>query len=590
MDDLINIDDVAPCGVTPDDVIFPPGFSHETDGLWYTPPSNGKRTRISGPFRVVGLGRDPKNGSWSICLEWNDQDARQHVGFVQRADLIGESVDALRPLVARGLLIESSRESLRLFKQALYGVKCVKRLRLVFRAGWFDHVFVLPHVTIGDYPGEKVIYHGEADAAHYAQKGTLEDWKERVAKPCAGNSRLLLALAAAFAGPLNDLLQGEGGGFHFYGSSSVGKTTLAVLAGSVWGGGGRTGFIQTWRSTDNALESVAQAHSGTILVLDELGEFDPAKVGPTSYMLANGQGKVRANRKGVGQPRHEWRVQVLSTGEVTLADKIREGGKPVKAGQTVRIIDVPADAGAGFGLFEITYGVEPAAFAKSLKEVALEVYGTAGPEFVAALAADPEGMAKTAREMMKAISERLLATCKNPDGQIVRVAERLALVAAAGELARVYLGLPWAEGEVEWAASACFAGWREQRGGNGSGELLQALGAVREVIQKDVESRFRHIGRGTEGHDERPLQQGPIRDLLGYRFNHEGRVVFGFTANGWKEVVGQCGRPSDLARMLAKRGVLLTTNAEDYRLTKRVGDTKHALVAVYADAVLEESE
>ena len=76
-------------------------------------------------------------------------------------------------------------------------------------------------------------------------------------------------------------------------------------------------------------------------------------------MLANGAGKSRAGRAGEGRKPAEWRVLFLSTGEIGIADKVAEDGrKKVTAGQEVRVIDVPADAGAGFGLFEDLHSFE----------------------------------------------------------------------------------------------------------------------------------------------------------------------------------------------------------------------------------------
>ena len=46
----------------------------------------------------------------------------------------------------------------------------------------------------------------------------------------------MFVLCAAFAGPLLPKLDIEAGGFHLVGCSSVGKTTLLDVAGSVWGG------------------------------------------------------------------------------------------------------------------------------------------------------------------------------------------------------------------------------------------------------------------------------------------------------------------------------------------------------------------
>jgi putative DNA primase/helicase len=54
------------------------------------------------------------------------------------------------------------------------------------------------------------------------------------------------------------------------------------------------------------LESVAKAHSGTLLVLDELGELGFHEAGRVaSYMLANGQSKIRATREATTRTRSE---------------------------------------------------------------------------------------------------------------------------------------------------------------------------------------------------------------------------------------------------------------------------------------------
>jgi uncharacterized protein (DUF927 family) len=56
--------------------------------------------------------------------------------------------------------------------------------------------------------------------------------------------------------------------------------------------------VRSWRSTDNALESIAAAHSDGLLVLDEIGMCDPRIICETVYMLGNGSGKARANDRG----------------------------------------------------------------------------------------------------------------------------------------------------------------------------------------------------------------------------------------------------------------------------------------------------
>ena len=69
-----------------------------------------------------------------------------------------------------------------------------------------------------------------------------------------------------------------------------------MVGGSVCGGGGKTGFAQTWRTTINGLEATAEAHNDGTLFLDELAQVDPRDAAETAYLLANGQGKARMTR------------------------------------------------------------------------------------------------------------------------------------------------------------------------------------------------------------------------------------------------------------------------------------------------------
>ncbi|AWN49479.1 hypothetical protein DK419_26670 [Methylobacterium terrae] len=559
---------------------WPNGFRMRSSGLWFDPAGDEEPMRLSGPFRVPGLARDPAGAGWAVTIEWQDRDERRHRGFISHADLIGDGTEWLRPLVDAGLPISIGRKPLGLLKRALYELDCQARVRLVRRSGWFNSVFVLPARTIGTADGEEVIFEGRVDAARYAEAGALEEWVSAVAAPAAGNSRLLLALSVAFAGPIADLLQDEGGGVNLKGPSSVGKSTLLVAAGSVWGGGARSGFVQTWRATGNGLESVAKAHSGTVLILDELGELEAREAGSTAYLLVNGQGKARATKEAELRARHEWRVMLLSAGEVGLADKISETGKRARAGQLVRLVDVPADAGHGLGIFDHTSGGEPAAFANGIKAAALRSYGTAGPSFVEALARNPDGTASAARRMIAEVTKRLLADLPEADGQASRSAHRFALIAVAGEMARVALQLPWAEGEVERAIRICFDAWRSARGGDGPGELVAALDAIRSAIERHGEARFRNL-EGVEP------SSAPIRDLLGYRLSRDGVLVYAFTATGWSETLAGVADPKSVVGMLFERGLLLTGKDRTHRHFVKVDGRSVPTYAVRASALFD---
>ena len=165
----------------------------------------------------------------------------------------------------------------------------------------------------------------------------------------AGHSRPLLAVSMAFAGPLLSVIGVDGGGINFYGQSSRGKSTCGQAAASVWGKGASPGFVRSWRSTANALEGAAAVSTDTLLVLDELGVVDAREAVAGVYQLAAGTGKGRSTRDGSLRTSMTWRVMTLSTGELPMSAKVAEDrGRRARAGQQVRLLDIPADAGRGF--------------------------------------------------------------------------------------------------------------------------------------------------------------------------------------------------------------------------------------------------
>ena len=191
----------------------------------------------------------------------------------------------------------------------------------------------------------------------------------------------ILAISAGLAGPLLHLAGQEGGGLHFHGQSSRGKTTLLQAAASVWGRGSSPGYVRCGAPRRTASKAPAASATDTVLILDEFGQVEGREAGAVPYSLSNGGGKLRSARDVMREPK-SWRVMVLSTGEITVASKLAEdrASKP-RAGQFVRMLDIPADR--GFGVFDHAGPDDDAGkLAKVLKQSAISAYGVAGPEFV----------------------------------------------------------------------------------------------------------------------------------------------------------------------------------------------------------------
>jgi uncharacterized protein (DUF927 family) len=581
---------------------LPPGFRMTREGLFYAPPDDGDATpvHVCGRLVVQAATHDGNGQAWGALLSWLDADGREHGWAMPRAMLAGDGQDVRARLLDGGLFLAPGRKARDRLAEYLTRANPPERVRVVSRLGWHGsgagRVFVLPDGALGPPGGERVMLQTERPDAlpPLREAGTLADWQRDVAALAVGNSRLAFAISAAFAAPLLGLVNGEGGGFHLRGPSSVGKSTALHVAGSVWGGGGVRGWCRSWRNTDNALESVAAAHCDLLLCLDEMGEAGAETVAAAAYMLANGAGKGRASRDGGARRVAEWRVLFLSTGEEGIADRMTEargGPRSARAGQEIRVLDIPAEAGP-HGLFEALNGHAAAGgLADALKAAAGRYYGTAGRAWLDYLAADPEAAAAAARETVAAFLADHAGG--NAAGQVRRAAGRFALVAAAGEIAAGAGILPWQPGEAERAAAACFTAWRARRvGGNGAAEDAAALAAVRAFLGAHGASRFEALPEPAHGRDQSDAEPAPdprvVVNRAGWRKRDGDGWRFFILPETWRREVVAGMDPEAAARALRAAGHLVPQSGTEARLSRmeRVGLSAPVRVLVVKDTIL----
>ena len=474
-------------------------FTVDDTGLWYQEPPDADgdqppRLRVCDRLDIVAATCDVENNNHGHLLTFRDRH-----GHVQQwampLELLEEHREYRKVLRRLGLIMNGSRDGQHALQLYLDNCHAEARARCVDRVGWHGRAYVLPDGPIGDTAGEMLVLQTlDKKSEGYRQAGTLEGWQREIAARCVGNSRLTLAVSTGFAAPLLALLGEESGGLHLRGASSEGKTTAVLVAATVWGEPGR---MERWRATANAIEGVCLAHNDNLLCLDELKELDPREAGITAYMIANGAGKRRGQPHGGTLPRLTWRLLFLSTGEMTLEQHMAEAGHRIRAGQEVRMVDLPADAGAGHGLFEHLHGVPSAQkFADALREAVTRNYGHAGRRFVEVVAADRDGCTGEVRALLNGFVAEHVPP--GASGQVLRVARRFALIGAAGELATAHQITGWAEGEAIQAAARCLQVWLEARGSTGDADETRALAQVRHFFEAYGRSRFEPwtIGEG----------------------------------------------------------------------------------------------
>jgi uncharacterized protein (DUF927 family) len=552
-----------PAKTADDDADGPPfPFELRDAGIYYRKPEKAKGGGDAPPLwicsalRVAGTTRDDSGNDFGRLIEFRDPDGIERQAVIEAGEWQG-SGEALRARLARmGLEISTHTESRRLFLELLQRWRPAARARSTPRTGWTPDgtAFVTPARVIGEAAEPVILAADTAEPAAFATRGTLEDWRRNVAALCVGNSRLLFSVSVAFAAPLLKIAGAESGGFHLRGrstdASSSGKTTAQRVAASVCGP--PDSYLRSWRTTDNALESVAECHTDSLLILDELGQIDPKAAGESAYMLANGRGKGRAGRDGGGRQAKTWRLLYLSSGELGLAELLAGAGRSRKGGQEVRLLEIPADAGAGLGVFENLHGdPDSGAFALRLADAAAANFGAAFPAYIEALLKHrvelPGLIGRMRRDFLTdALGRRKVA------GIVDRAAKRFALVGIAGELATEAAVTGWPTGAARDAALRCFVDWLDARGGVVPAEERDLLAQVRLWFEKHS-NRLRWVSRALDDHSPEVPQQAGFKDAPDGEGG--GLVFYVFPETFAKEICAGHDAP-DAARLLVARGLL----------------------------------
>ena len=287
----------------------------------------------------------------------------------------------------------------------------------------------------------------------------------------------------------------------------------------------------------NALENEAASRSGTIILLDESHMVDAKGLDAGIYMLLNGYSKTRMNRDTTAKEVAQWKTCVLSSGERSFEAQLAGGGIDHKAGQGVRVADVPVIA--TFGLFDDLHGAKNGSeFADTLREAAARDYGHAGPMFVEKLIGVlpqlslHDELVAILKEFRKVLSPPLNA-------QEERVARSFGLVALAGELALGWNVLPWPAGSALQAAFKIFSTWRAaQPKSSKSKEASQIYERIRDSIERYSAGRLSDFNwiPVTNNFGAVINEEPVIRDRLGYWDDSSGSRIYLFTSGGLKEV------------------------------------------------------
>ena len=550
------------------------GFKLTTGGVYHEvedKEGNREWVWIASPIEVLAETRNASGEAWGRLLRIPDRDGINHVWAMPMKMLAGAGIEYRERLLELGAELAPGSSA----KGALHTYLSVWRppgkARCVERTGWHNRVFVLPDATYGETNGEPVLLQAAGTAPQYDLAGTLDGWQNEVG--AVGNSRLVLAISASLAAPLLHLVCEESGGLHLVGPSSTGKTTIAEAAASVWGVPKRS-----WRMTTNAAESTARGSCDALLFLDEIGQAEPWDIDAMAYLLGNESGKGRMKRDATARETLTWRTLFLSTGEIGLLAKLSEIGRRLRAGQAMRLIEVAANAGAGHGVFEMLHGAANGdALARRLRVASKDHRGHAARAFLQKVAGEFGEVAETVVEIRRRWVEQHVAA--DADGQVRRAAGRLALLAAAGELAQMWGVVPWPEGEADRAAQTCFEAWLATRGGAEPQEIIEGLAQARKFFEQHGSDRFERaweIRRDRDGNEipDRVVNRAGFR-----RLNEGGDFEYFILPEAWRHEVCKGCDHVVIARAMIARGWLQAGDGS--HLAQRAAIPRHGKIRVY---------
>jgi uncharacterized protein (DUF927 family) len=437
--------------------------------------------------------------------------------------------------------------------------------KVVTKMGWSGSFYVLSDASFGTSkrPIEKVFDGLDHQmVSKYRVKGTLKEWQEKIGSLCLGNSRLMFAASLAVTGPILRFVSGpRSGGFQLVGPGEKGKTTAAMVAGSVWGcrlgGSNENAFAESWNTTKGKLELTALAHNDTLLILDETKLVDdPKLVIHAAFNLAEGREKERlTNAKSA----RSWRCFFLSTSNQTLEQLAEAANVVLDDARRGRMVDVPLPV-SNHGLYEELHKFSGGeALTDTLKTRCRGCFGAPGRAFVRELVADRQADQKAVsaflkaerRAYLKAINGKAAAEGLKP---LKRAAGRFASVFAAGSLAIRYEVFLWDRQALLDAVLSCqLDGLRVPKSLPG-GENVSVRTLRNKLVAwlRDHQDDFMDLDDGLPRVDSHEFGSVP-----GYKATFKKESWLYLTDEGLKSIIGTGALADQLKASLAEDGLLL---------------------------------
>lgn len=556
---------------------LPTNFMENNGRVYFRPDDGDKDILVSAqPLTPVAKACNRAlNGNWHIVLQCvNHSGAEAEVVIsLKKAKM---NIDAIiGQLAGKGVFIQHRK----LFMQFLEGA-CELDLpvyRVATRPGFQSDELVFQFgscpVFVPEREGIQGVIPSEEMTVNHAivVAGTLEEWQESIARKVHGMLPKL-AILVGLSSSILPLVGESGAIFHICGDSSTGKTAAMQAGASVNGlaaepGSGSPTQIQRWNSTSNGLELLMATSNGSTQYLDELGSFTGKFFAQTLYDLVSGMSKSRMNGETLSMAQQStWVQNVLSTGELTIVERIRQERSSVLDGMLHRALSILVTAE------DSRCEGESADAARQrigdIKTSLLTCHGSAGYEFIRCLTSLVDESGKyydwtMTSDLLKSeldilhdeMKRRLHASLINLNSVERRALQRFAILYLAGDLAAEWQILPWAKTDIADVVYQAFNRWLQGYRGD-AGRKESILSAVQNYLAVNS-SRFVDV--------KLPSFVPHKADIAGYMLNDGGYLILPDTLETLGAAWGLSAKK--LARLIDDENYLIRPEGD--RLTTR---------------------
>ena len=300
--------------------------------------------------------------------------------------------------------------------------------------------------------------------------------------------------------------------------------------------------------------------------IDELGVYKGPKMGDAIYALANGKGKNRMSGETLKNVEPaSWLLNIISSGEISVQERLRDGGETVQGGMLHRSIDLLVTP-EHVRSYADESSEDCGRRIEIIKANSAQYYGTAGRAFIKYLVNLTNDESET-RNYIKAVheyvDEMLVYRCKMRGDQLNTVQKRLlkrfAVPGTAAILAHESGILEWGDDEIFATLITAFDIWMANVQPE-TDPKLEALMCLQTTLSKEHQ-KFGDLSRNFHLPRHAPV--------CGFLLPEQQMLVLPEAIDGWVKHHGVSAR--QLAKLLDARGFLIRTEKDRLISRKLVG-------------------